>query len=126
MGSAKNLPSLGRAVEVLGGGDLPFKTVFSVEPLLDFWRRVGESSESTTRGRLSRSILESVEKAPELRGEIEDLAVVEKHRDVVELMLTGVLPLALGDREYAGAVVPFTMKPAFRGDVATSDQRVSL
>ena len=109
----KDLNALKRAVEALPGGDLPIRSVFSLEPLLDFWRRLAETSESPVRRHLGRTILEKVEQVPELRGDIEDLGLIEEHRSLVELMLTGVLPLALGDREFAAAVVPFQMIPAF-------------
>ncbi len=109
----KDLTSLKRAVEALDGGDLPFRSVFSLEPLLDFWRNLAETGESPVRRELGQAILERVEKVPALRGDIEDLSVIEDNKALVELMLTGVLPLALGDREYAAAVVPFRMIPAF-------------
>ena len=109
----KDLPALGRVAEMLDGGELPFRSVLSFEPLLDFWRQVAESGESPVREHLARTILEKVECEPALRGEIGDLSVIDEHRYLVEMMLTGVLPLALGDRVFAGAVVPFRMTPAF-------------
>lgn len=114
MGTSRTtLPALERAAGLLDGGELPFRSVLSFEPLLDFWREVEGGDASQTRKDLARSILRRVEDIPVLRGDIEDLSVLDGHRELLELMLTGVLPLALGDRELAAAVVPFRMIPAY-------------
>jgi GAF domain-containing protein len=111
MSQQSQLP-LRRAVAILEGA-FPFRAVLSFEPLLDFWRQVAEAGTSPVREHLARTILEKVEGVEALRGDVEDLSALEEHRFLVEMMLMGVLPLALGDRVFAGAVVPFKMTPVF-------------
>lgn len=110
--SQKSQPPLGRAVEILEGA-FPFRAVASFEPLLEFWRQVADEGGSPVRQDLARTILDKVEGIDALRGDLEDLSTLEEHRFLVEMMLVGVLPLALGDRVFAGAVVPFKMTPVF-------------
>lgn len=118
----KDLPSLVRAAEVLDG-DLPFRSVFSLDPLLEFWRGWAESAASPLRRQLGRMIVDNVEAVPALRGHLEDLSVIDDHRSIVDLVFTGLLPLALGDREYAAAVIPFRMTPVFQ-TAAAEDLRL--
>jgi hypothetical protein len=86
--------------------DFPFASDLSLAPLLAFWRRDLPPERPLERA-LAGMVREAAARAPELEGPIADLAVLERHRDVVEALFTAVFPAGTREREHAAAVVPF-------------------
>ena len=91
--------------------EYPFRFVLSLKPLIDFWTQAGESANGT-RAKIFKLIEEEIDKAPDLQEPIEDLAVLEKHSDLVKLLLSAVIPKALWDTEALAMLVPYSMEPA--------------
>jgi GAF domain-containing protein len=84
----------------------PFKSRLSLTPLLDFWERLlGEGK--CGMNHLGPVIRQKLENAPELRKSIEDLAILERHRDLIELLMTVVFPPAFWESDCAAAFLPF-------------------
>lgn len=102
----------------------PFRTVLSLEPLIDYWKTIAEGPKPA-QASLARQVLKRVEQTPELRGEIEDFSVLTKHRDMLDLLMSILLPIGMSDTSYAAAIVPwqprsFYSTPAFeREDIMT-------
>jgi hypothetical protein len=76
----------------------PFKTRLSLGPLLDFWERL------LAEGKCGMSSLESdirkkLGEAPELREPIEDLTILEKHQETVDLLMSAVFPPAFWESD---------------------------
>ncbi len=101
--------------------EFPFGTRLSLAHLIDFWERQDEDP-SSLHAPLAGVIVEKLEEAPELRGIIHDRSVLETHRELIELMMTAMVPAGRHEDYYASAGEPFKTlsnscyeTPAWRG-----------
>ncbi len=90
-----------------------FRSVLSLEPLLDFWRsemvpRCGHMAE------MFASFEAQIRENPSLRDDITDPAVLENHRGMLTALMSVAIPAAAWDTEIAAALVPFTMEPFYQ------------
>ena len=92
--------------------EFPFGTRLSLARLIDFWVRQNEDP-SSLHAPLARVIVERLDEAPELRGIIDDRSVLERNRDLVDLMMTAMVPAGREDDYHAAAVEPFTTRPFY-------------
>lgn len=90
----------------------PFRCVLSLKPLLNFWEKELAPSDPAWKLKLD-SVKERLAKAPELLEPLTDLSLLEEHRDAVGVLMSAVFPPACWDTELVGALVPFTLRPAF-------------
>lgn len=90
----------------------PFKVTFSLGPLIDFWNNKMAAA-GPYRAADAASIREGIAGTPELHGPIEDLAALESHGELVEKLFSVIFPAAFWETEVVGAVMPFTMEPAY-------------
>jgi hypothetical protein len=116
---------------VLGGGPdtFPFRRVLSLRPLVDFWRGDPAGCEGAVCAALGKVIGESVLAAPELAGPIQDFAIFEKHKDIIDGLMAAVFPPAAWDQAYGAALVPFDLvsvyeTPAFRRLLMADDRNL--
>jgi GAF domain-containing protein len=70
-------------------------------------------------GSLAGAMRQKLEDAPELREPIDDLAILEKHQSLLDLLMTMVFPPSFRESDIAAAFVPFTFTsvyatPAFK------------
>jgi len=100
---------------------LPFRCELSLAPLISFWTQTSAYSEFG-RGPLPGIVREKVKQTPELTGVIEDLSVIDKHKQLVDLMMTAMFPPAFWEQEYGAALFPFQLKAFY----ATSAFRRAL
>src|SRR6058998_1389988 len=100
-GSAGLEPTIGDQIK-----PIPFRTELSLAPLLAFWARAF-GDDTSLEGTFARTIREETEKAPELLSPITDLAVIARHRKLVDVLMAAVFPAAVLDREYGAATPPF-------------------
>jgi hypothetical protein len=113
----------------------PFSRVLSLAPLVACWNKVATWEQSVKAG-FAKNIQEEVQKRPELLEPITDLSLIEKHRDLVDILMTMVFPPAFWERDYSAAFLPFQFQsfyatPSFRRLLLTADgafkgQEVSL
>jgi hypothetical protein len=90
----------------------PFRCVFSLKPLIEFWRRnVAASSEYGSC--FAEGLEERLKKAPELLEPIEDLAVLHRHQDLLRSLMSLVFPPAFWKTDLVGAFVPFNLQPVY-------------
>src|SRR5215510_8057006 len=99
----------------------PFRCELSLAPLIAFWTHVSAYSEFG-RGPLPGIIREKARQAPELAGVIEDVSLVGKHQELVDLMMSAMFPPAFWEQEYRAALFPFQLHAFY----ATSAFRRSL
>ncbi|UCB48606.1 MAG: GAF domain-containing protein [Deltaproteobacteria bacterium] len=92
--------------------DYPFRSVLSLEPLIDYLNRVVQDSQEVMLCQM-QNLQERLRAAPELNGPVEDLNVLERHRDLVRTLMGFVFPPLYWDTEAFGAIIPFSMKPFF-------------
>ncbi|MEW6281812.1 MAG: hypothetical protein AB1758_24615, partial [Candidatus Eremiobacterota bacterium] len=90
-------------------GSLPFARTLSLDRLIAFWEGEARTAVGALRD-LAGSILQGLEAAPELRGGIADVAVLEPHRGLVDAMMTAVFPQALRNLAFSAAVYPGEMR----------------
>jgi hypothetical protein len=86
--------------------DFPFKSVLSFSRLIDLWRQLLSKG-----GSLDTAIINAVDQElknkPELLEPITDLKVLEKNRNLIDMLLNIVFPPAFNDQDYGAAFVPF-------------------
>jgi hypothetical protein len=75
--------------------------------LIDFWRN--EVLANNIYEKIySTSVEEQLALAPELLEPIEDLSIIDKHRELIDLLMTVIFPQARSDTDIAAAYIPFT------------------
>ena len=87
--------------------EFPFKSVLSLKLLVDYWK---ETIQDQNMPAFAQEFLDYIEKSPELNKEITDLSVIEKHRGIVNFMMTAVVPSANTEQEITTAILPFQFK----------------
>ena len=98
--------------------EFPFRCVLSLSSLISFWDEILAEGHSA-KGAVARAIREELKGAPELLGPIEDRSVLDKHRALVDMLMSIVFPPAFWHRDFSAAFVPFHFEsiyatPAFR------------
>jgi len=110
------------ASAVLG---FPFRTEFSLAPLIRFWEREIAAGASVFAP-AARTVLDQVRQAPELTGPQVDPAAIAAHMDVVHALMTAVFAPTFQDEEHAAALLPFRLQsfystPGFKRLLAGPD-----
>ena len=77
-------------------GSFPFATYLSLEGVIRYWWEQSRNPSSPLADQ-AKLLLERVDATPELRGRIADLAVIEKHRELVDGLMTALFPVADDD-----------------------------
>lgn len=90
----------------------PFHCVFSLRPLIDFWRR-DVAAKPEYGGCLSEGLEARLQRAPELFEPIEDLSLLDKHQDLLKSLMSLVFPPAFWNTDLVGAFVPFILRPVY-------------
>ncbi len=90
----------------------PFRSVLSLRPLIDFWLQTMAPA-SPAKACLLDGIRDGLEAAPELREPIQDLNILDRHREVVQSLMSVVFPPAFWEVEPYAAVIPFRMEPVW-------------
>ncbi len=86
----------------------PFRRELSLAPLVDAWERA--AAEPGIAGDVARAVCQGLTRAPELRASIDDPSVLERHRELVEVLMSRVFPTASWEQDYAAATVPFQLR----------------
>ena len=68
------------------------------------------AAEPGIAGDVARAVCRGLEVAPELRGPLDDLAVIEKHHELVSVLMSRVFPAGSWDRDFMAATVPFLLR----------------
>ncbi len=95
----------------------PFKRGLSLAPLIAAWSKAVPGDRQIAAG-LHRQVLEEVRKAPELLAPIDNLSVLDRHRELVDVLMAKVFPPASWGEDYAAAMFPYEFRtfyatPAF-------------
>ena len=88
-------------------GGVPFRTELSLQPVIDFWTRM--ANEDSPKGAVARVIAEQVGRAPELQGPLTDCSIVDRHEDLLDLLMAAAFPPAHRERAYGAAMVPMQL-----------------
>ena len=90
--------------------EFEFRSVFSLEPLIDFWNRTIAASDDGWRP-LVEEVRAKLALAPELHSPVEDLSILKSHEDLLKTLMSVVFPIAYWDTVAVGALVPFSLEP---------------
>ena len=89
-----------------------FRRVLSFDRLGAWWR--AEAAKPTgIRAAHAADLVARLDRAPELKGRIEDPAIVDRHRDLIAGLMQAVFPAATEDEVFAVASVPFELTPVW-------------
>ncbi|MCH2214333.1 MAG: GAF domain-containing protein [Flavobacteriales bacterium] len=86
--------------------NFPFKTELNFDRIFEFWEDQANSSNRVVAEN-AKSILETVQSEPELKGVIEDRSIIKKHFDKVELLLSDIFSKATWKNEMKGVLAAF-------------------
>ena len=85
----------------------PINSKLSLKLLIDYWKN--EILSNDLYGQIySKNIEEQLANALELFEPIDDLKIVDKYRDLIDLLMTAIFPIARLDTHIAAAYIPFT------------------
>src|SRR5262245_45071970 len=76
----------------------PFRRELSLAPLVAAWERA--SAAPGVAGDMARAVCRALDRAPELRAPIDDPSTLERHRDLVEVLMSRVFPEASWAQDY--------------------------
>src|SRR5262245_12166686 len=95
---------------------LPFRTELSLAPLIRFWTQLSAYSE-LGRGPLPGIVRERIKQAPELSAVIDDVSVIAKHQQLVDLMMSAMFPPGFWEQEYGAALFPFQLRAFYATNI---------
>lgn len=92
--------------------DHPFRSVLSLEPLLDFWRQ-NVAPACSHMGAMFEVFEAQINETPVLKGAIKNVSVLENYQDLLIPLMSVVFPAASSDTEISGALTPYTSQPFY-------------
>ena len=94
--------------------EFPFMSRLSLVPLIEFWNRDELNDErKSIQASFAQEIQQKLKSAPELFQPITDLSVIDKNRELIDLMLTAVVPEALNHSSCVSVIPPFDYTPFY-------------
>ena len=88
---------------------LPFRVELSLAPLIAFWEQAA-SGPDPVRAAFARIVGEQLAQAPELREPIRELAVIDRHRSLVDILMSVVFPRASWNADFRAALIPLNLR----------------
>ena len=103
----------------------PFQGTFSLDPLLEFWKREEEENTNGLRT-LAREVNARGAQCPDLRGPLVDQTALEPHQELVQTLFSVLLPAGLNNMACTGITLParfefFKTTPRFRRELLSED-----
>jgi|GEM_PF-5360869 len=83
----------------------PYRCVFSLKPLIDYWTHSTDPSDKYAVGILE-AIQAGLARAPELMEAMDEFSALDHHRDLLRTLMSAAFPHASWDTELEGALVP--------------------
>src|SRR5262245_45840146 len=110
--------SLGGQFPLVTDDAFPFRRELSLAPLASAWLDASHG-ESSLAGSMATLVRGRLRAAPELMAPLEDMAVLARHQELVDVLMAKVFPAASWSRDYGAILAPFTVRavystPAFR------------
>jgi GAF domain len=93
---------------LLQAGEFPFRCEFTLRELARYWERDAEAG-----GPVGAIIRDRLAAAPELLDPITDRVVIDRHRPLVDLMMSAVFPAAFQEETIGAALVPFHLESLY-------------
>ncbi|MEX2335783.1 MAG: GAF domain-containing protein [Fulvivirga sp.] len=90
----------------INSGNFPFESVLNLSPLLKYWED-NVNTNMIFHGYAPDHISKMIADAPELHGPIQDLEVLDKHQELLSILMSVIFPPALSGSELSAAILPF-------------------
>ena len=93
-------------------GQMPFRTTFSLDPLVEYWYLSAFQNNSVLRS-LAAEVTEYWGGHPSLHGPITDLSVLAKHDEFLRLLLQPIFPSVFEETIPSALIQPFEFRVGF-------------
>lgn len=114
MKDQKSLQNISTDVDrQVGFNAFPYTSLLSFAPLIDFWKSK-VCSKNVGEQLIAKSVVRELDSAMDLMSPIRDSKLLEKHRDFIELMMSGVFPFAQRNQQMAQVVRPFSLEGVYK------------
>ena len=90
----------------------PVNSKLYLKLLIDFWKNEILSND-IYKNMYSTNLEQQLAEAPELLKPIDDLSIIDKYRDLIDLLMTAIFPPARSDTDIAAAYIPFTKETIY-------------
>jgi hypothetical protein len=90
----------------------PFACELSLAPLVDFWTK-DLAAERSVRAEIGRMVEREAAQVPELLAPIDDVWLLTRHRELVDLLMSVVFPPVFWDQAYGAIMVPFQLRSVY-------------
>jgi hypothetical protein len=84
----------------------PFKTLISFHKLIELLEEIA-LSDVDFRANYAKALLAEIESIPEFRTGIENLSTIEKHKELIQNLLSDLFPTPLTNNEIKAVTIPF-------------------
>jgi hypothetical protein len=92
--------------------DYPFRCVLSFKPLIDYCQR-SKGSWGEMGSFFMERLKKMLDEAPEFYSPIEDLSLLDRHKELVKSLVSLVLPPTSWETDIVGIFVPFNLQPVY-------------
>lgn len=89
--------------------EFPFKSVLTLKYLIDYWEKDTQSS-NKIRAALAKNVLDEVSKVPKIREPITDLSFIEKHKELIDILMAIIYPSAQQEKQISASCIPFEFR----------------
>ena len=89
-----------------------FRAVFSLEPLLSYWKE-NVVPVCDHMANMYQEFEDRINNTPELKGRIEDVSILEQHHDLLMPLMSIVFPTSSWETDVSGALTSFTLQPVY-------------
>ncbi|MBD1396887.1 GAF domain-containing protein [Pontibacter sp. JH31] len=91
---------------ILSTEQFPFKATLSLSPLISYWENKIQNDPNCNVSRVNE-LAGLLRKNPELLEPIEDVSIIEKYIDTVDILMEDIFPSALWENDLRATVLPF-------------------
>ncbi len=96
--------------EVMEGfQNLPYKSLLNFGPLLESMEQTYDFENESIQNS-KKQLLKTIRQYPELIEPIEDYSILEKHKEIIQLLMTFIFPIANQQSTLGRAMAPFSFQ----------------
>jgi hypothetical protein len=117
-------------LDELSHKNFPFKCTLSLTNIIGYWQVLQNDSNSFYAS-TAKEVLKRIENVPALLKPIEDMTVVYKNKDLIDLIMSAIYPPASEEGKMSSVMIPFTpveiySTPAFEKVMAETASHESM
>lgn len=109
--------------------EFPFKSVLSLDPLIELWKNAAGDT-GKIKSSIARPVLDRLKNIPELSGALNDISILKKHEDIVDVLMSVIYPAAQWNKLIQASIAPFKWKamystPLFDKIFGVSEEKIN-